>query len=110
MAHYPTTEEIVATLDADTLAALVASLPSYHTSPVDIVTLNLPTVTPEILTAFAALIKAVRAEYPTATATTSAISRPKTQDELVALAVQPMQSETYNRELDAEKAEAEKAK
>jgi uncharacterized protein YejL (UPF0352 family) len=107
MAKYPTTQEIRNMLTDEQVAELLADLPSYHRSPVDLVNLALKNVTPEILTAYAALVKAVRAEYPTATATTTAISRPKTDAELLELALQSEVSAEYSRRLDAEKAATE---
>lgn len=103
MAHYPTVAEIAATMTDEQIAEKIAALPSYHTAPVDIVSLALPTVTPEIMVAWGSFISAIKAEYPTATASPTAISRPRTHDELMATALQDEISRVYNENLEAEK-------
>lgn len=105
MAHYPTVEEIAATMTDEQIAKAIADLPSYHTSPVDIVTLALPTVTPEIMVAWGSFISAIKAEYPSATASPTAISRPRTHDELLGLALQSEISRVYSENVEAEKGE-----
>lgn len=105
MANYPTHDEILSNLTADELTALVDKLPSYHTAPVTLVKLDLPTVTPYIMSAYASLIEAVQAEYPTATATPGEITRPQTRAELEEHAVQSEQSRVYDERRKAEQAD-----
>jgi hypothetical protein len=103
MADYPTPQEIRDSLTTEALAALVADLPSYSTAPITLVNLDLPSVTPEIVVAYGALIKAVRTEYPTATASPVAITRPQTRDELEGHAIQGEQTRVYHERLEAAK-------
>jgi hypothetical protein len=104
MAEYPTALEIRSGLTDEALEALVDGLPSYSTSPVTLVKLDLPSVTPSILAAYAMLVEAVQAEYPTAKATTDTITRQKTHDELETEAIQSEQSRVYYERQANEKA------
>lgn len=106
MAQYPTAQEIRESLTADELAEEVINLPSYHTSPVNLVSLDFPVITPEILMAWAHLVAAVKDEYPTATATVAAITRPKTPEELESAAISTVQARVYARRQADEKANA----